>query len=361
MGTAKRVPAAPDIPTFVEQGLPGYVVEAWFAVIGPKGMSAAEVKRCTTPSSPRSPTPAVKEAMAKQGNVINVVRRASSPQDFFRTELAKYAAIVQEGGSRAAVTAADCWHRLVSAPGRALCLNEPPAHNGSAYMADRRLQVFHAVAKHLSFTKAAEALFMTQPAVTFQIRQLEERFNTRLFDRAHGASSRSRRAGLSTLDYAERILALSAELDARLKELTGQVEGSLLIGASTTIADFLLPQVLGEFKARFPGRDAEAFRRQLGSGAGPDRRAHARPRLHRGRLAPSDARHRRLLRRRAAGRVRALASAGQAVSGDPGIADGARLHQPRVGIANARGHRPLPAEERRRARRAAGRDGGGQP
>ena len=50
-------------------------------------------------------------------------------------------------------------------------------------MADRRLQVFHAVAKHLSFTKAAEALFMTQPAVTFQIRQLEEHFNTRLFDR----------------------------------------------------------------------------------------------------------------------------------------------------------------------------------
>ena len=50
-------------------------------------------------------------------------------------------------------------------------------------MADRRLQVFHAVAKHLSFTKAAEALFMTQPAVTFQIRQLEEHFNTRLFER----------------------------------------------------------------------------------------------------------------------------------------------------------------------------------
>ena len=56
-------------------------------------------------------------------------------------------------------------------------------------MADRRLQVFHAVAKHLSFTKAAEALFMTQPAVTFQIRQLEEHFNTRLFDRAHGRIS----------------------------------------------------------------------------------------------------------------------------------------------------------------------------
>ena len=53
-------------------------------------------------------------------------------------------------------------------------------------MADRRLQVFHAVAKHRSFTKAAETLFMTQPAVTFQIKQLEEQFNVRLFERGHG-------------------------------------------------------------------------------------------------------------------------------------------------------------------------------
>jgi len=118
-------------------------------------------------------------------------------------------------------------------------------------MADRRLQVFHAVAKHLSFTKGAEALFMTQPAVTFQIRQLEEQFNTRLFDRAHGSISLTP-AGVVALEYAERILALSAELDTRLKEMSGQLAGPLLIGASTTIAEFLLPQVLGEFKARYP-------------------------------------------------------------------------------------------------------------
>ena len=118
-------------------------------------------------------------------------------------------------------------------------------------MADRRLQVFHAVAKHLSFTKAAEALFMTQPAVTSQIRQLEEHFNTRLFDRAHGHISLTP-AGVMALDYAERILALSAELNTRLKELSGQVAGPLLIGASTTIAEFLLPQILGEFKSRYP-------------------------------------------------------------------------------------------------------------
>ncbi|MGH8764579.1 MAG: LysR family transcriptional regulator [Burkholderiales bacterium] len=119
-------------------------------------------------------------------------------------------------------------------------------------MADRRLQVFHAVAKHLSFTKAAEALFMTQPAVTFQIRQLEEHFDTRLFDRAHGRIALTP-AGQSALEFAERILALSAELDTRMKEMSGQLAGPLLIGASMTIAEFLLPQVLGEFKSRFPG------------------------------------------------------------------------------------------------------------
>ena len=118
-------------------------------------------------------------------------------------------------------------------------------------MADRRLQVFHAVAKHLSFTKAAEALFMTQPAVTFQIKQLEEHFNTRLFERGHGRISLTPAGGV-VLEYAERILALSAELDIRLKEMTGEVAGLLMIGASTTIAEFLLPRVLGEFKSKYP-------------------------------------------------------------------------------------------------------------
>jgi len=118
-------------------------------------------------------------------------------------------------------------------------------------MADRRLQVFHAVAKQLSFTKAAEALFMTQPAVTFQIKQLEEHFNTRLFERGHGRISLTP-AGAVVLEYAERILALSAELDTRLKEMTGEVAGLLMIGASTTIAEFLLPRVLGEFKSQYP-------------------------------------------------------------------------------------------------------------
>jgi DNA-binding transcriptional LysR family regulator len=118
-------------------------------------------------------------------------------------------------------------------------------------MADRRLQVFHAVAKKLSFTKAADVLFMTQPAVTFQIKQLEEHFNTRLFDRGHGQIALTP-AGEVVLGYAERILGLASEMDVRLSELAGEISGLLVVGASTTIAEFMLPGILGEFKSAYP-------------------------------------------------------------------------------------------------------------
>lgn len=118
-------------------------------------------------------------------------------------------------------------------------------------MADRRLQVFHAVAKHLSFTRAAETLFMTQPAVTFQVKQLEEHLNTRLFDRAQGRIALTS-AGQLAFEYAGRILNLSAELETRLKEMNGHAAGPLLIGASMTIGEYVLPQLIGTFRARFP-------------------------------------------------------------------------------------------------------------
>ena len=117
-------------------------------------------------------------------------------------------------------------------------------------MADRRLQVFHTVARLLSFTKAAETLHMTQPAVTFQIRQLEEHFNTRLFDRTHNRISLTV-AGQRVYDYAEKIIALYGEMDSRVRELTGDVSGILIIGASTTIAEYVLPGLLGEFQSRY--------------------------------------------------------------------------------------------------------------
>lgn len=122
-------------------------------------------------------------------------------------------------------------------------------------MADRRLQVFHTVAKQLSFTKAAEQLFMTQPAVTFQVKQLEEHFSVRLFDRAHGRIALTG-AGELVLGYVERIIALTQEMETRVAELTGKVSGPLLIGASTTIAEYMLPRLLGEFKRQHPETQA---------------------------------------------------------------------------------------------------------
>ena len=118
-------------------------------------------------------------------------------------------------------------------------------------MADRRLQVFYTVAKQLSFTKAAELLYMTQPAVTFQVKQLEEHFNTRLFERSHSKISLTP-AGEVALEYAEKILNLTNEMETRLGELTGQVSGTLMVGASTTIAEYMLPRLLGDFKAQYP-------------------------------------------------------------------------------------------------------------
>jgi DNA-binding transcriptional LysR family regulator len=118
-------------------------------------------------------------------------------------------------------------------------------------MSDRRLKVFHTVARLLSFTKAAEALHMTQPAVTFQVRQLEEYFNTRLFDRTHNKVNLTP-AGQRVAEFAERIFDLYAEMENSVRDLTGEISGALTIGASTTIAEYMLPALLGEFKQRYP-------------------------------------------------------------------------------------------------------------
>lgn len=97
MATAQRVAAAPEIPTFVEQGLPNYVVEAWFAVIGPKGLPAADVQRVHAAVVAAFNDPAVKDAMAKQGNVIDI-QPPEKAAAFFRSELARYAAVVKKIG-----------------------------------------------------------------------------------------------------------------------------------------------------------------------------------------------------------------------------------------------------------------------
>ena len=118
-------------------------------------------------------------------------------------------------------------------------------------MSDRRLQVFYTVARLLSFTKAAETLHMTQPAVTFQVRQLEDHFNTRLFDRTHNKIVLTD-AGQKVYFYAEKIFELNSEMEQSLRALSEDTSGTLSIGGSTTIAQYTFPTLLKGFREKYP-------------------------------------------------------------------------------------------------------------
>ncbi|MEQ1596386.1 MAG: tripartite tricarboxylate transporter substrate-binding protein [Casimicrobium sp.] len=92
-----RLAAAPEIPTFAEQGLPGYLVEGWFAVIGPKNLPAAEVKRVHAAFTSAFASAEVKETMNKQGNSIAISAPEASAA-FFKSEMDKYAKLVKKAG-----------------------------------------------------------------------------------------------------------------------------------------------------------------------------------------------------------------------------------------------------------------------
>ena len=114
-----------------------------------------------------------------------------------------------------------------------------------------RLVVFRAVAEQLSFRKAAEELYLTQPAVSLQIKALEEDLGVQLFDRA-GTHIRLTAAGLVLLGYAERARALLVQAEHEIAALGGDHAGLLALGASTTIAQYVLPRLLGDFARSYP-------------------------------------------------------------------------------------------------------------
>ena len=109
-----------------------------------------------------------------------------------------------------------------------------------------RLVVFRAVARHASFSKAAEELLLTQPAVTQQIKALEEQFGHPLFHRAGGRVSLST-GGAALLPFAEQIKALTEDAIAAVAKAYGQDAGELNLGASQTIAQYLLPTFIAAF------------------------------------------------------------------------------------------------------------------
>ena len=120
-----------------------------------------------------------------------------------------------------------------------------------AQLENFRLKVLRAVAEHLSFRKAAEHLFLTQPAVTLQIKALEEDLGVRLFDRS-GAKISLTQQGSTLLGYASNIANLVSKAEHALGGADDTISGDLLIGVSTTIAQYVLPRLLGAFLAENP-------------------------------------------------------------------------------------------------------------
>ena len=118
-------------------------------------------------------------------------------------------------------------------------------------MGNFRLKVFRAVARHLNFRRAAEELCLTQPAVTLQIKALEQELGVQLFDRS-GAHITLTPAGNMLLKYAGKIEKLEAAALAALAQFSEGQRGELRIGASLTIAQYILPHLLGAFQQQHP-------------------------------------------------------------------------------------------------------------
>jgi DNA-binding transcriptional LysR family regulator len=118
-------------------------------------------------------------------------------------------------------------------------------------MEDHKLRVFCTVAETKSFSKASEIIHLTQPAVSLQIQALEETYETKLFDRS-SSSVVLTPAGEVLYRYSKEILSLYAAADKEIGEITGLVKGSISVGASTTIGNYLLPSVVSDFKKKNP-------------------------------------------------------------------------------------------------------------
>ena len=118
-------------------------------------------------------------------------------------------------------------------------------------MDDFRLRVFITAARTLSFTRTAEQLCISQPAVSKHVGELESRYGLQLFTR-RGSRLELTEAGRTLLASAERVADDYRRLEYEMSLCTGQTEGELRLGASTTIAQYLLPPILARFTTRFP-------------------------------------------------------------------------------------------------------------
>ena len=122
---------------------------------------------------------------------------------------------------------------------------------------DHKLKVFRAVALSRSFTKAAENLFMSQPAVSRTIKNLEQEYGKAFFLR-QGNSIELTDEGLVFLNYAEKLLEIYAEMANELSVESGTLPSQLQLGASTTIGQYVIPKIAASLQ-----NDHPEFRFQL--------------------------------------------------------------------------------------------------
>src|ERR1700730_18036069 len=118
-------------------------------------------------------------------------------------------------------------------------------------MLDAHLLVFITVAEKRNFSRAADALNLSQPAISRQIQTLEEYFGARLFERTNKRVELSL-AGEVLLPYAQSIIDMHRQASQAVQDLTGMVTGKLQIGASLTIGEYILPRVLASFLKKYP-------------------------------------------------------------------------------------------------------------
>jgi len=113
-----------------------------------------------------------------------------------------------------------------------------------------QLRIFYIVAKNLSFSRAAEELFISQPTVSVHIQKLEANLNLKLFDYL-GKKVHLTETGQLLYTYAQKIFALADEAEMSLKELQGLKRGHVRIGASSTPGMYLLPKITAHFKESY--------------------------------------------------------------------------------------------------------------
>jgi DNA-binding transcriptional LysR family regulator len=115
----------------------------------------------------------------------------------------------------------------------------------------RRLEIFCKIAELKSFSKAAEAVLLSQPTVSEHIRYLEDNFGVKLFDRL-GREVVLTKAGEVLYRYAQKLLGLYQETQQAMDQFQGRIRGNLTIGGSTIPGTYILPMVLGKFKEKYP-------------------------------------------------------------------------------------------------------------